>query len=388
MINFKKTILISLAFLITSALAFGSGFWLHSEMYPTQVHFPVLSEAYQIIQEHGYQDIPEDPAMEYGAIHGMVNAYQDRHTHFLEPVQAELNNDTLSGSYGGIGAQLSRDSQGFIVLHPYPDSPAAQAGLMDGDRLIKVDGIEITPENPVDEVVALVRGPVGKNTLLTITRPPDDVEMQFSVNRADIPLPSVTFHVDVKEPRMGVVRVNVIASSTPDEIQKAVADLQSRGVTHFAFDLRGNGGGLLEEGVDIARMFLKDGIVIQQQYKGKDVDTFEVKKPGSLSDIPMVIFVDSNTASAAEIISGALQQHNRATLIGISTFGKDSIQLVFELQDKSSLHVTSAKWWVPGLQPPVGEGGLQPDIPISTETTQEFDPYLDAAIQYFYDKDK
>jgi len=382
--NRKIKILIFFIFPLALLAAFGVGFWLHSEMYPTLAHFPVLSEAYQILQKHGYEDIPESPAMEYGAIHGMVNAYQDQHTHFLEPIQTELNNDTLSGSYGGIGAQMSRDPQGFIVIHPFPDGPAAEAGLQDGDRLINVEGQEISSETLMEEVVAVLRGPEGQKIRLIITRPPDYDEIEFSIKRANIPLPSVTFHLDASEPGLGVVRVNVIASSTPDEILDAVEELQSRGAIQFVLDLRGNGGGLLKEGVDIARLFLEQGVIIQYQYKGEDVETYEAKKPGALADIPLVILVDGNTASAAEIISGALQHQRRAPLIGTQTFGKDSIQLVFELQDKSSLHVTSAKWWVPGLEPAIGEGGLLPDIVVSTENAGESDPVMDAAIQYIF----
>jgi carboxyl-terminal processing protease len=323
--------------------------------------------------------------MEYGAIHGMVGAYGDPYTRFVEPVQAELNNNRLTGSYGGIGAQMGRDSEGFVVIHPFPEGPASEAGIEDGDRLIKADDMEITPDTPMDDVTAAVRGPEGKKVNLVIARPPDYVEMEFNVKRAEIPLPSVTFYLDADETRLGVVRVNVIAASTPDEIQEAVADLQQRGATHFTLDLRGNGGGLLIEGVDIARLFLTEGIIIEQQYKGEDIKSYEVKKPGPLKDIPLTVLVDSNTASAAEIISGALQNHNRAPLIGTHTFGKDTVQLVFELKDKSSLHVTSAKWWIPGLEPALGEGGLQPDIAISTENAEEVDPFIEATITHFFE---
>jgi carboxyl-terminal processing protease len=381
----NKTFTLSIVFFIAIAAAFSAGYWLHSVQYPTLAHFPVLSEAYQLIQEHGYQDLPANPAMEYGAIHGMINAYGDPHTSFIEPVQAQLNNDTLTGSYGGIGAQMGRDTQGYIVLYPFPESPAIQAGLQDGDRLIKVDDTPITPQTSMEDLIAIVRGPEGRTVRLTIARPPDYNEMEFKVRRANIPLPSVTSYLDASEARLGIISVNVIASSTPDEIQLAVEELKSRGASHFVLDLRGNGGGLLKEGVDIARLFLEDGTIIQHQYKDQDVETHQVKKPGALRDIPLVIFVDSNTASAAEIISGSLQAHGRAALIGTHTYGKDSIQLVFELQDESSLHVTSAKWWVPGLEPPVGQGGLQPDITLPTESAEGSDPFVNAAIQYFFE---
>jgi len=384
--DLKKTISIYIVAFVALAIAFGAGFWTHGQLYPTSADFPVLSEAYQIILEHGYAEIPQIPKMEYGAIYGMVEAYGEPHTYFMEPAQAELRNDTLSGSYGGIGAEMSRDAKGYIVLHPFADSPASQAGIKDGDRLLQVDGKDILPETTTDEVVAAVRGPEGKKVTLLITRPPDYTEMEFRVKRANIPLPSVTWNLDTIEHQLGIVRVNVIASSTPAEIQTAVEDLKERGATHFVLDLRGNGGGLLVEGVEIARLFLEDGKVIEQHYKGEDVKTYRVEIPGALSKIPLVVLVDGNTASAAEIISGAIKVHQRAPIIGTPTFGKDSIQLIFELQDDSSLSVTSAKWWVPGLEPPIGEGGLQPDIAVSIENASEADPFLEAARTYFSGK--
>jgi carboxyl-terminal processing protease len=247
-----------------------------------------------------------------------------------------------------------------------------------------VDELEITPDMPIDDIVAAVRGPEGKNVTLVIARPPEFTEMEFRVKRANIPLPSVTWYLDPNESRLGILRVNVIAASTPDEIENAVEDLQSRRATHFALDLRSNGGGLLTEGVDIARLFLREGVIIEQQSKGEDAESYKVKKPGSLAEIPLVVLVDENTASAAEIIAGALQAQGRAPLIGTKTFGKDSIQLVFELEDKSSMYITSAKWWIPDLEPPVGEGGLQPDIAISSENGGETDPYLEATTHFFF----
>jgi carboxyl-terminal processing protease len=160
--------------------------------------------------------------------------------------------------------------------------------------------------------------------------------------------------------------------------------LQTRHAAYFVLDLRNNPGGLLSAGVDIARLFLKDGLIMQQQYKGKDVETFRVDKPGPLDAIPLVVLVNHNSASAAEIIAGALKVNKRASLIGTSTFGKDTIQLVYDLQDGSSLHVTSAHWWIPGLDPPLGGNGLQPDIPISPDLENTTpDPFIQAAIQAF-----
>ena len=206
-----------------------------------------------------------------------------------------------------------------------------------------------------------------------------------SVQRAEIPLPSTTWRIEPSEPRLGIVKVNLVAASSADEISKAMADLQQRGATHFVLDLRDNPGGLLTAGVDIARLFLKDGIVMQQQYRGREVEDYRVEKPGPFTDIPLVVLINQGSASAAEIAAGALQATGRAPLIGTRSYGKDSIQLLFTLQDGSSLHVTAARWWVPGLGGLIKGQGLQPDQPVDPATAAaNVDPYLQAALQHFF----
>jgi carboxyl-terminal processing protease len=160
-----------------------------------------------------------------------------------------------------------------------------------------------------------------------------------------------------------------------------VDDLLARNAQVFILDLRDNYGGLLTAGVDTARLFLSEGEIIQQQYRDQEIETFRVEKAGKLMDIPLAILVNHNTASAAEIIAGSLQANQRAKLIGTPTYGKDSIQLVFDLADGSSLHVTSAQWWIPGLSYPLGGSGLQPDIVVEEVAPQGPDPVIQAAIQ-------
>jgi carboxyl-terminal processing protease len=214
----------------------------------------------------------------------------------------------------------------------------------------------------MDPVKAELRGPVGEAVMVTIGRTPDYLPIEYKIKRTEFPLPSVTWHIDVDEPRMGVIELNVFAASTPEEIQRAVDELESRGASAYVLDLRDNFGGLLTAGVDVARLFLKDGVVIEQQYRNQSSETFRVLRPGPLVEIPLVLIINQHTASAAEIVAGSLKSHDRATLIGAPTLGKDTIQLVFDLIDESSMHVTAAHWWVPGLNPPVGENGVQPDI--------------------------
>jgi carboxyl-terminal processing protease len=387
--KYKRVIFFYIIFFTGAALAFGFGYMtrLLQDMAKSSP-FPVLEEAHEILEEHAYDDLPEAPALEYGMIRGMVDSYGDPYTHFVEPVQHELYSDQLAGSYGGIGASLEHDPEGYVILHPFPEGPATEAGILDGDRVVRVDDLDVPPNTSLDEVVAAIRGPEGEKVEITVARPPDYDTYSFSIKREDIPLPSVTWHVDAGEPRLGVIQVNLIADSTPDEIQEAFEDLESRGIEDFAFDLRGNRGGLLTAGVKIAKLFLKEGTIIQEHYRGQEVETFEVDKPGPLADRHMVVLVNADTASAAEIIAGALKTNKRAPVIGTQTFGKDTIQLVFSLEDGSSLHVTAAKWWIPGLDTPIGEGGLAPDILVSEgEGEVEVDAFIQAAIQALFEQD-
>ncbi len=357
-------------------VVFFAGFYFHAygpaaivERLAPNKNFPILFEAYGLVKDEGLQPMPTAPAEEYGMILGMLQAYGEPHTSFLEPVQTKLENDSLAGKFGGIGVRLGSDQEGRVVLYPFPDGPAAKAGVKEGDRLLAVGDMQINTQTPSDKLQAAIRGPIGQKVTITIGHAPDFTAQKIDITRAEIALPSTTWHLDPNEPRLGVIEINIIAATTPDEIQNAVKDLQSRGATAYVMDLRNNGGGLLNAGVDTARLFLKDGVVIQQQYKGKDVETFKVDKPGPLADIKLAVLVNENTASAAEIIAGSLQGRKRAQLIGTTTYGKDTIQLVFELQDKSSLHVTAAHWWVPGLEFPKDGKGLRPDIPLPDGTT-------------------
>jgi carboxyl-terminal processing protease len=383
MSTFQRSFWTTLAAVALISIGFAAGYAVHAHFSPAANEFPILKEAYGLILTQGLADPPAPPALEYGMIRGMIEAYGDPYTSFAAPTQNELETQNLQGSYGGIGASIEKDPDGYYLLFPFPDSPAIQAGIQEGDRLLEVDDLQITPDTPQDTLLAAIRGPVGETVVISVGRPPDYRPLAFTIQRAEIALPSVTWRLDLGEPRLGVIKVNIIAASTPDEIQRAVADLQSRGASYFALDLRDNFGGLLDAGVDTARLFLTNGTVIQQQYRERAVESFEVEAPGPLASLPLVVLVNQNTASAAEIIAGALQAQQRAPLIGAATYGKDAIQLVFNLRDGSSLHITAARWWIPGLEPPLGGRGLQPEIVLPADAPGS-DPAIQAAIQFFF----
>ena len=344
--------------------AFLSGFFLKSYFDSRVNEFPVLNQAYNILRDHAFIELPDLKSFEYGMIRGMLDASGDRFAVFLEPVQHELETNSLQGSFGGIGVELNQNQNDDILIYPLAGGPASQAGIQSGDRLLIVDDLTITQDVSKDDIHAAISGPIGSMVKVVTSRKPEYSPLEFTIKRELIHLPSVTWHIDPDNSMVGIINVNIIAESTPDEIQNAVSELERNGAAHFILDLRNNGGGLLSAGVETAKLFLRNGIVIHQEYRGEDVESFSVNKPGPLEDISLIILVNRSTASAAEIIAGSLQAHNRALLVGEPTFGKDSIQLVFDLQDDSSLHVTAAKWWIPGIDLPISEHGLQPEVSV------------------------
>lgn len=381
----KEIVISSIITLLSLVIAFVAGFFTHRFFNPPELETPILAQARQIIQNHAYFPLPDDPELEYGMIRGLVSSLEDPYAAFSEPAQHEITSDTFQGEFGGIGAQISRNESGQILLYPLADSPARDAGVLDGDILVEVDGTEVTSETPLDTAVALLRGPVATQVIFAILRPPDNDRFEFTVRRQSFTLPSITWRALDNYPQIGLIDINVVAATTADEVTTAVDELIAQGVTSLIIDLQGNGGGLLEGGINTARLFLADGEIITQQYQGQTPEVFSATKPGPFTEIPVAILIDHGTASAAEIIAGALQVHQRAVLIGAPSFGKNSIQLVFTLMDESSIQVTSALWWLK-------DGGpdqpfqLVPDITAPAEP-DNFDQVIQLAVDYLQNLD-
>ena len=345
----------------------------------TAGRFALLNQVYNLLEQQGLPPMPEHTLLEYGAVNGLVQAYNDPYTVFVEPPQAEIQANLLAGSYGGIGARLERDAQNRVLLYPYPDSPAALAGINDADQLIAVDGLVISVETGLDEIIAAIRGPVGESIEVTIARHSDYTQFDaLQIERAEVALPSTTYNLLPDIPSIGIIHLSVIAETTPDELRQAVAALSSQGAQGFILDLRNNGGGLVESGVSTVRLFAVEGAVFEQDYKNRNPETTVIHNRGEFSDLDLVILVNQNTASAAEIIAGALQSQKQAMIVGTTTYGKNSIQLVFSLSDGSSLHVTAAQWSIPGLSGFGNGTGLKPDIVLAVDAPDA--EYIQAAV--------
>lgn len=345
--------------------------------------FPVLAEATGLLTDYGFFTIQKDSSLEYGMIRGMLDSYGDPFSHFIEPAQHELQTDQLSGHYGGIGSGITKDSEGKYYLLPYPDSPAAKANVPDNAMLLYIEEFPITEFANLEEIAAAIRGEADTKVILVLSSPPAyEDQFEVKIKREEVPLPSVEHFVSKTDASVGIIRINVIAESTAEEVSSSVEALMNKGATMFIIDLRNNGGGILDAGINLAEMFLpKDQVIIQKEEKDKEVEIITTKNDGSFVDLPIILLINENTASAAEIFAGALQANNRCNLFGKQTYGKNTIQLVFELQDASSIHITNAIWGFPGI-PGFSVGhGLIPDF--SYQDIDSNDPViLEDAIQW------
>jgi carboxyl-terminal processing protease len=345
-------------------------------------HAPLLNEAWDIAASQFYGQLPTDQARTYGAVRGMMESFQDPYSVFVEPPQTELQSQQLSGKFGDIGASVRRENDGRIVLSPFPDRPAAQAGVKDGDALIKIDDTPITPETKFEEVTSLLRGEVGTKVKIEIER--SGQPLAFDITRAEISVPSVTWRMLAQAPDVGYVRLNIFAQTSQDELIKAVADLKRQGARKLVFDLRDNGGGLLDAAIDVAGQFV-DGKVVSEKRRDGGPRDFAAEATGAARDLPLVVLVNGGTASASEIVAGAIQDKGRGALVGVKTYGKGSVQNVMPLSDGSSLHVTVAEWLTPAGRQIAGKG-LQPDVVgdlSADDAAHGRDPQLDRAITAF-----
>lgn len=368
------------AFLLAVAVSFTGGYLVHRWVNGPVVDYPLFDQAYRILESHGLKDMPDSEQMQSGMIRGLLAEYDDPYTVLVEPARHELQTGQLEGRFGGIGSRLERDSSGSLYLFPYPDSPAEKAGLYAGDQLLEVDSLVIDLETPMETIQAAIRGPVGEAVRLLVYRTSSGEELETIIVREEVLQPSVTWHLLPEEPTVGRVIVSIIAATSADEVTRAIRDLKDQGATHFILDLRDNAGGLVTGGVDLARLFLSEGDIMVQQYRGRPEETFSVRSPGEFADIPLVVIINHGTASASEIVAGSLQAHQRALLVGAPSLGKNTIQLIFDLDNGASLHVTAAEWWIPGIEFPQGEVGLRPDLTVSPDQAADAD-YLSLAVE-------
>lgn len=351
--------------------------------------------------------VPQE--MVWGAIKGMVAALDDPYTVFLPPEENKRSKEDLAGSFEGIGAQLGIKEKRIMVVAPLKGMPAEEAGLLAGDYILEVDG-EDTSGWTLPEAVNNIRGPKGTEVMLTILREGGDGPLEIAIVRGTINVPSIETDlsgaecvestpsgcrlVEVEEcvacPRVAVLRLYRFGDRTNGEWEEAVSEVlrmedeTESGGNEFAgliFDLRNNPGGYLQGAVYIASEFIAAGDIVKQEMTDGTSEMFRVRRRGRLTEVPLVVLVNNGSASASEIVAGAIKYHKRAELVGSKTFGKGSVQEAQELSGGAGLHVTTAKWLLPNGEW-IDENGIEPDVEVENNLDEpERDEQLEKAVE-------
>jgi carboxyl-terminal processing protease len=330
--------------------------------------YPLLDEVQARLDADYLREQPSAQAREYGAIRGLLATLNDNYSIFVEPTVAQSENDVLAGTYGGIGVQIKHAEDGRWLLFPFADSPAAQAGVVNGDQLLAVNDVNIPADQQPDALDQQLRGEVKDNNGVTITIRTGDAEPRtLTIPFAVINVPSVVWRVLEQDARIGYIQILLFTDRTPDELTAAVNDLRAAQIDALVLDLRNNPGGYLRSSIAVASQFLDGGVVLYEKNRNGERE-YLTEGGGILLDLPMIVLVNKGTASAAELVAGALRDRDRAILIGQATFGKGTVQNIYALSGGSSLHVTVSEWFTPSRTPLEGQG-LAPTIAMIADET-------------------
>jgi carboxyl-terminal processing protease len=342
--------------------------------------FKPFWEAWDYAHQY-YVDQPvDDTKLMEGAIQGMLTALGDPHTGYSSPQVTEDENALLSGKYEGIGAWVDTRNDYLTIVSPMSGSPAEKAGLQAGDKIIAVDGTDMTGVDP-EAVRQKVLGPAGSSVTLTIQRDGVDQPFDVTVTRANIVVPSV--ESKMLDNNIAYVKISIFSDNTATDLHDQLQTLMAQNPKGLIIDLRNNGGGLLTAAVSVASEFLDKGVVLYERDSSNNLTEHDVVSGGLATNIPLVVLVNGGTASASEIVSGAIQDYGRGQLVGVTTYGKGSVQQYIPLSDGGTARITVAKWLTPN-QHSIDGKGLTPDVvveQIQSDINAGLDPQLDAAIQ-------
>ncbi|MCB0121050.1 MAG: S41 family peptidase, partial [Caldilineaceae bacterium] len=351
---------------------------------PFYPEFHTFWEAMSLLRRDFYGDLPTSEMATYNAIRGVVNELGDPNTSFLTPDEANLFRTNISGSFEGIGARVDwdEDADTLRITEPFENQPAWTAGLRRGDLVLAVDGESLVGSD-LTEAVNRVRGPKGTRVVLTISREAVADPFDVEVTRDQIETPTIATETLGDEHNIAYVKLNTFNQNAGQLVRQAVEDALQRDAQGVIFDLRGNSGGLLREAVKVANIFLEDSTILLERFSDGREEIYQTTGRAVTKDLPLVVLVNEGSASASEIVAGALQDNHRAQLLGTVTYGKGSVQLPHTLEGGSIMRVTVARWYTPHDRTIDGEG-LTPDILVEIdeeERNSDRDPQLDAALQ-------
>jgi carboxyl-terminal processing protease len=370
------------AAVLLAAIAFLAGVWFaeRTDSPHDTRDFDIFWQSWSILEREFYYDLPEERELIYGAIQGLLSKAGDPYTFFAPPRQASFDRQRIAGEFGGIGAYVGLNADGQLTITAlFAGYPAEEAGLQVQDIILEVDGQSIAGWT-LEDSVARLRGEVGSRVTLSIYRPRDDSRFTVEIKRARVELPTV---IATTYDRIGYVRLFSFNDRATELLSGEIDNLLDQGVAALILDLRGNPGGLLDQAVSVSDLFLDEGVVVTQKDRSGHSTVYRSATGQPAESVPLAVLIDGTSASAAEVVAGALQDRGRAVLIGQPSFGKGSVQHVHDLPDGSQIHVTVALWFTPNETPIQGQG-LVPDIPIEDSGTavETEDPYLTAALDY------
>ena len=346
------------------------------------VDFSLFWESWKILKDK-FVDAEKvnDQTLVYGAISGLLNSLKDPHTIFMPPTDTKKFNEDISGEFSGIGAEIGIRNDQLVVISPLKDTPAERAGLKAGDKIFKIDDKDAINLN-VDEAVKLIRGPKQTKVILTILRNGWEKAQEISIIRDVIQIP--TLDLEMKDSDIAYLRLYNFYENAPFLFYQAAVKTALKNPKGMILDLRNNPGGYLEVAVNLAGWFLNSGdIVVAEEFRSGKKDEFKANGNGFFKDIPMVTLINEGSASASEILAGALRDNRNIKLIGKKSFGKGTVQELQQLKDGSSIKITIAHWLMPngGL---IDKNGIIPDYDINIteeDAKNGKDPQLEKAME-------
>lgn len=342
----------------------------------------IVNEVYELISEkYVDEDILKDAQVEYGLARGIVSSLDDPYSQFMSPKENKDFQDSMEGKLEGIGAELTMRDALLTVVSPLKNSPASNAGIMPEDVISKING-ETTEDLTLEAAVKKIRGKKGTNVILTILRLGED-EQDITITRDEIKIDSVTW--EMKENQVALISLNQFGEDTTKDFNNILDEVLLQEAKAVILDLRFNGGGYLDGAVDIVSSFIENGEVVKiKKRNGLGTEILEVTGDSKIANMPLVVMINKGSASASEIVAGALQDYKRAHILGEQSFGKGTVQEVIPLSDGSSLRLTIARWFTPHDQN-ISHKGITPDQEVEMsikDYLEDRDPQLDAALEY------
>ncbi|MFO8009343.1 MAG: S41 family peptidase [Dehalococcoidia bacterium] len=339
----------------------------------------LVEQVWKIIHDD-YVELDEldDMKLAEAAVKGMVESLGDPYTYYLGKEQTQISSSELEGDFSGIGVTVTKKDDELTVVAPIADSPADKAGVRPGDIIMEVDG-ESTAGMGLIEATLKIRGEAGTAVTLLILHEGESSPVEIEITRAKIEIPSVKWEL-VNE-SIAHITITNFSGRTASEFREALQEVNEQEIDGIVLDVRNNPGGLVSAAVSVVSEFVGDGVVVYSlDNKGKK-DEWMVEKGGIALEIPLTVLVNDYTASASEVVAGSLQAHDRAVVIGTTTYGKGKMNLVHDLNNGGSLYVTFAYWYTPdGRQ--IEQKGIIPDVRVEAQPDGEDDAWLQQAVQY------